>query len=150
MCYQYRDSMHSITNSRYDKRAVYKQEIYPLVSICICSIYLYQGASNTTLPASQKVLILLFTMLLQPYLECCVLFWDPQLGKFLKALRCIHRMATKLVNRLERMIHEQHLRTLELSNLEKSRPREAYLALYSFLEKEQRGRCFSLVSGVRT
>lgn len=116
----------------------------------MCSVYLYQGASNTPSPASKKVIILVFTMLLQPYLQCCVLFWGTQLGKLLKAHKCIHRMATKLVNRLEGRSHEQHQRSLELSNLEKSSPRDDYLALRGFLEKEQRGRCFSLVSSVRT
>lgn len=117
------------------------------MSICMCSMYSYQGASNTTLPARQKVIMFLFTMLLQPCHKCCVQFWDTQLGKLLKALKCVHRMATKLLNRLEGMFCYQHLRTKGFSNLEKSRPRDGFLALYSFLEKEWRGRSWCLLPG---
>lgn len=89
-----------------------------------------------------------FTMLLQSHLECCVQFWDTQLEKLLKALKCIHRMATKLVKWLESMSFEKHLRTLGLSDLEKSGLRDEFLALYSFLGKDCKGRCWSLLPGL--
>lgn len=52
---------------------------------------------------------------------------------------CIRRRATKLMNRLQEMPHEEWPRTLGLPGLEKRRWRGDLIALYSFPE-EGKGR----------
>ncbi|KAJ7401466.1 hypothetical protein BTVI_95674 [Pitangus sulphuratus] len=59
--------------------------------------------------------------LVGPHLESCEQLWDPQFKKQVKVLECDQRRATKLVKGLKGKSHEQQLRTLVLSSLEKGR-----------------------------
>ncbi|KAK4827618.1 hypothetical protein QYF61_019543 [Mycteria americana] len=102
---------------------------------------------------SKEVIILLYSVLVQPHLEHCVRFWALQFKKGVKVLECVQRKATKLVKGLEGMSCEEQLRTLGLSSLAKRRLRDDLVALYSFLRRgsrEEGADISSLVSSDRT
>ncbi|PKU43821.1 pol- hypothetical protein [Limosa lapponica baueri] len=101
---------------------------------------------HTIANRSKEVVILLYLVLAQPHLECCMQFWAPQRKKDVKVLDCIQRRADLLVKGLE------WLRTLNLSSFEKRRLMGDLIALYSFLRKgsiERGADLFSLGSSDR-
>jgi len=59
---------------------------------------------------SKKVIILLYSALVQPHLEYCVQSRAPEFKKDVKLLKCFQRRATKLVKRLEGMSYKEKLR----------------------------------------
>jgi len=73
----------------------------------------------------------------QPHLEHCVQLRAPQFKWDVKEPECIHRRATELVERLEGMSCEEHLRILGLSSVQKRRLRGDLIALCSFLRRER-------------
>lgn len=96
---------------------------------------------------SEKVILPLYLVLVQPHLEYCIQFWAPQLKDF-KILECVQRRAAELVTS-----YEEWLRTLNLLNLEKGRLRIDLVALYNFLRWgnwEGAAHRFSLISRART
>lgn len=64
---------------------------------------------------SKEMIILLYSALVQSYLECHRKFWALQFNKDVKVLSYIQRMETKLVQGLEEISYEEQLKTLHLS-----------------------------------
>ncbi|GAB0179974.1 mitochondrial enolase superfamily member 1 [Grus japonensis] len=102
---------------------------------------------------SKEVIILLYSVLVQPHLEYCVWFWAPQFKKDVKGLECVQRRTRKLVQGLEGVSCEEQPRALGLATLERRRLRGDLMALCSFLRRgsgEGGAELFSLGSSDRT
>ncbi|KAK4831219.1 hypothetical protein QYF61_016056 [Mycteria americana] len=94
---------------------------------------------------TKEVIVSLYSVLVQPHLECCVQFWAPQFQKDVKVLECLLQ---RRVKKLEGMSYEEWLRTLE-----KEAEGGNLIALYSFLRRGSGGGgtdLFSLGSRDRT
>lgn len=84
----------------------------------------------------RDVIILLYSVLVQPQPECWMQCWDSPFEKAVKGLEHSQRRLIKLVMGLERMSCEEQLRTLGLCNLEKMNLSGDFIALDSSLQRE--------------
>ncbi|EMP33716.1 Angiotensin-converting enzyme, partial [Chelonia mydas] len=84
---------------------------------------------------TQEVILLLYSTLISPELEYCVLFWVLHFRKDVDKLEKVQRKATKMTKGLENMTYEGRLKKVGLFNLEKRRLRGDMIILASLEEQ---------------
>ena len=60
---------------------------------------------------SKEVILPLYSVLLRPHLEYCMQMWSPQYRRDTDLLECVQSRATKMIQGMEHLSHEDRLRT---------------------------------------
>ena len=73
---------------------------------------------------ARDVILLLYSALVRPHQERCILMWSPWYKRDMDLLECMQRRATKMIQGMEHLSYKDRLRELGLCSLGKKRQRE--------------------------
>ena len=86
---------------------------------------------------SREVILLLYSALVKPHLECCIQTLSPQYRRDRDLLEHIQR-ATKMIQGKEHLCYKNGLKKLGLFSLEKRRLQDDLIAVFQYLKGSSR------------